>query len=303
MDSGGTPGTTRWYDQWARYLTLLAFFATLLTTTIVFFTTGQELGGLGVLATTSIGLLGLAISLQLETLFRVSERRQARERYGQMLELTEDFPDLQSILGDTLQAGVTTLKRSPIDEFRREVFNVLVHADIRLQELAQGRLRMPDGDNSLVFSRFAKTQELLCATTDEGDTSWWTSDAGKQFTSLNVQLIDDRNVRVERIWILGASPDSATRELIQQHHDLGISVFVLRADRKGLDRRLLVNMTMTDGRFLQEDVPNKLGQAVEYLYSENVADLERAKSRFARLKSAAIEYTDQTSLENIYRSG
>jgi hypothetical protein len=296
------PGNVRWYDRWSRYLAFLALLATLLTTTIVFFTTGKELGGMGALVTACIGLLGLAISLQIETIFRVAERAETREKYGRMLELIEDHPDLQPFLADALQASVTTLKRSRVEEFRREVFSILMHADVRLQELAQGRLRTADGDNTLVFSRFAMTNGLLCGTTDEGDTAWWRTDAGNQFLGLNKQLIADRDVRIERVWILGVKPDPTTGELIQEHHEAGIHVYVLRADRPGLDRRLLVNLTLMDDVFLQEDLPNKVGQAVEYLYSENIADLERAKSRFAQLKSAASEYKDPESLAALFEN-
>jgi hypothetical protein len=296
------PGSVRWYDRWSRYLAFLALLATLLTTTIVFFTTGEELGGMGALVTACIGLLGLAISLQIETIFRIAERAETREKYGRMLELIEDHPDLQPFLADALQASVTTLKRSRVEEFRHEVFSILMHADVRLQELAQGRLRTADGDNTLVFSRFAMTNELLCGTTDEGDTVWWGTDAGTQFLELNKSLIADRGVRVERVWILGEKPDPTTGELIQEHHDVGIHVYVLRADRRGLDRKLLVNLTLMDDEFLQEDLPNKIGQAVEYLYSENIADLERAKSRFAQLKSAASEYKGPESLAALFEN-
>ncbi|HSS34434.1 MAG TPA: hypothetical protein VLL27_14255 [Solirubrobacterales bacterium] len=305
MNSGDlalTPGTSRWYDRWARYLSLLAVFATLLTTVIVFFTTGQELGGLGVITTASIGLLGLVISLQIETIFRIAERSEARERYGRMLELVEDYPDLQPLLTDALEASVTTLKHTRIDEFKREVLNILVHADVRLRELSQGRLRVDDGDNSLVLARFQEAKEMLCATTDEGDTEWWRGESGVRFFELNKELMR-KGASVERVWLLGDKPNDATKKLIDEHHSAGVQVFVMRSDRAGLDKTLLVNMTMMDEVFLQEDLPNKLGQAVEYLYSENRSDLERARSRFARLKSIAAEYTGREVLDELAQAG
>lgn len=291
----------RWYDQWSRYLALLAVLVTLLTTVIVFFTTGEELGGIGVLTTACIGLLGLVVSLQLETLFRVSERAQAREQYGRMLELIEDYPDLLPLATGALEASVTTLKRTHLEKFKEEVFNVLFHANVQLQELAQGRLRTADGDNTLVLDRFELTEKLLLGTTDEGDTSWWLQGSGTQFFALNKKLIDERDVQVERVWVLSRKPDERIRNVIHSHHEIGVRVYVLRADRDNLDRALLVNMTVMDEAFLQEDLPNKMGQAVEYLYSENASDLERARSRFARLKSAANEYTSVESIDALYR--
>lgn len=295
------PGAKRWYDAWSRYLSLLAFLVTALTTVIVFFTTGEELGGLGALITACIGLLGLAISLQLETLFRVAERAQTRERYGRMLELIEDYPDLLPLTRSALEASVRTLRQSRLEEFKEEVFNVLAHADAGLQELAQGRLRTVDGDNTLVLERFGLTREVLRGTTDDGDTDWWERDSGAQFFELNKGLIA-KGIRVERVWILAKKPSTKLQALIKSHYAAGVHVYLLRADRKNLDRRLLVNLTMMDESFMQEDLPNKMGQAVEYLYSENSADLERARSRFAQLKSVALEYQGEDSMELMFKA-
>lgn len=289
-------GSPRWYDSWSRYLALLTVGVTLVTTTVVFLTIGKNLGGVAELVTVCIGLIGLVVALQLEILFRVSEKAAARDELGRLLGMVEDFPDLLPIASSALTASVSTLRKSKVEQFRAEVLNVLNHADLRLQELAQGRLRTADGDNTLTLERAASTRAVLQGTTDEGDTDWWLHNSGALFLDLNAKLIQEQKVEIERVWILTESPNDATREVLMKHWELGVKVFVLRADRRALDRRLLVNMTMMDGVFLHEDLPNKQGQAVEYLFSENVADLGRAKSRFAQLKSHSVEYTGENSL-------
>lgn len=290
------PGLRRWYDPWARYLALVTVLLTLAITVVVFFTAGQNLGGLGDLVTACIGLLGLAISLQIETLFRIAERARTRERYGRLLEGVEDHPDLLSLATDTLEAGTVTLRRAHIPQFKREVFNVLAHAHARLQELAQGRLRADGGDNTLVLERLAHTERLLQGTTDERDMAWWRSDAGVQFLNLNEKLLEDPDVTIERIWIVNSAPSGETLDQLDAHREAGIKVFVVRSDRGDIDRRLLVNLTIMDGEFLHQDLPNKEGQTVEYLYSENASDLERARNIFAQLKSRATEYSGRDSI-------
>jgi hypothetical protein len=88
--------------------------------------------------------------------------------------------------------------------------------------------------------------------------------------------------------------------MLKAHHEAKIGVFVVRADRRDLDRRLLMNFTMMDDNFLQMDVPNKEGHAVEYLYSENRVDVERALNAFAQLKSKATKYTGSDSLSQLF---
>jgi hypothetical protein len=297
-----TPGASRWYDSWSRYLALLTAGVALVTTTIVFFAIGKNLGGVGELVTACIGLLGLVVALQLEILFRGSEKAGMRDELGRILEMMEDFPDLLPIVSSILTGSVSTLRKSKIGQFRKEVLSILNHADVRLQELAQGRLRIADGDNTLTLEHAEATRKTLQGTTDEGDTTWWLHNSGAQFFDINVALIKEHEVEIERVWILAKPPDHATREVLRKHREIGVKVFLLRGDRKDLDRRLLMNMTMMDGVFLHEDLPNKQGQAVEYLFSENAADLERAKSRFAQLKSHSVLYTEEGSLESLFDS-
>jgi len=295
------PKGSRWYDSWSRYLALLAAAVTLLTTTIVFFVTDKTIGGVKDLVAACIALLGFVIALQLETLFRVSERAHTREQSGRLLEMVEDHPHLLSVAIRLLDASVTTLKQTQVDEFKDEVLSILLDADVRMQELAQGRLRTAGGDSTLILDRFRGTTRVLQGITDDGDTEWWSKGNGTKFRELNKRLIQDHNVRIDRFWILNDTPDDKTRAVIEEHDRIGVNVFLVRAKDEKLDHRLLVNMTMMDGAFLHEDLPNKKGEAVEYLFSENPADLKRASSRFAQLRAHATEYKDASSIDCLFR--
>jgi hypothetical protein len=294
-----TRGTRRWYDRSSRYLALFTLLIVLVTTAVVFIRSGEENGALKDLLVACVGLIGLTISLQLEILFRVAERAQSRERYGRLLEGIEDYPDLLELSFEALDAGVKTLEKATIPQLKLEVFNVIHHATSQLQELAQGRLRRTGSDNTLVLDRFMHTRLVVRGTTDEGDTAWWETDDGQRFLELNVSLIE-RGVRIERIWILSAAPSQELRDMFEEHYKRKIDVFVVRADRRDLDRRLLINFTLMDDEFLQMDVPNKEGQAVEYLYSENRVDVDRALNTFAQLKSKATKYAGPESLQGVF---
>jgi hypothetical protein len=109
-----------------------------------------------------------------------------------------------------------------------------------------------------------------------------------------------RGVSIERIWIFSAPPSRDEVELLSEHRRDGVRVFVVRADEGRLDSRLLVNLTLMDEGFLQQDLPNKEGKAVEYLYSENAADLDRARNTLAQLKSRAIVFDGSPSLTALF---
>lgn len=299
-DLGLGKAQARWYDSWSRYLALIAAAVTLVVAIVVFLTIGKELGGVGELVTAAIAVLGLVASLQIETLFRVAERTQAREQYGRLLAMVEDYPRLIRLTTSALEASVATYKRTTVELFKTEVVNTLTDAEVRLHELAQGRLRTTDRDSRPMLDRFADTKASIQAVTDDNDTKWWLQGTGTKFFELNRKLINDRKITVERVWILYAAPDDDTRRIIAEQHTCGVTVFIVRANDCNLDHKLLVNMTMVDDSFLHEDLPNKRGVAVEYLYSENAADLVRAGKTFAQLKTSAKRYDGDQSLDTLF---
>lgn len=301
-DPGLRKAQARWYDSWSRYLALVVAAVTLATTTVVFLTIGKKLGGVGELVTAAIGLLGLVVSLQIESLFRVADRAQAREQYGRLLEMVEDYPNLLRLATSALEAGVATYKRTAVDLFKTEVVNILAKAEIRLQELAQGRLRTTDRDSRPMLERFADANALIQAVTDDNDTKWWLQGSGTRFFELNRKLINSGKVSVERVWILYGPPDEDTRRVLREHDAINVTAFIVRADAPDLNGKLLVNMTMVDGLFLHEDLPNKQGKAVEYLYSENPADLVRAGNTFTQLKTSAMRYEGDRSLDLLFEN-
>jgi hypothetical protein len=291
-------GARRWYDRFSRYLALIAFALTLVSTTVVFFASGSDNGALKDLIAACLGLLGAAVALQLEMLFRLTERGATRDRFSRVLHGLEEFPELLPLVGNQVEASILTLRRTSIPQFRDEVYSVVAHATARLDELSQGRLLLDGADDTLVLEQFAHTRDQIRGTTDESDSAWWLSQAGKSFLELNQRLIDDRKVRVERIWILDGAPDDKLASVLEQHRQLGVHVFL--ADRRELDRKLLVNMTLSDERLLQEDIANKEGYAVGYRYSWNKSDIDRAIRTFGQLKGQAAEYSGPDSLAVIF---
>ncbi len=300
VDLGFRRSQARWYDGLSRYLALIVAAIALVTTAVVLLTIGKKLGGVGELVTAAIGVLGLVVSLEIEVLFRVAERARARDRYSRLLEMVEDYPKLLTLATSVLEAGVLTCNRTKTDLFRDEVRNTLTRAEIRLQEMAQGRLRTTDGDGRPMMARFGEAERSIQAVTDDNDVQWWLEGSGVQFLELNKKLIDGRKLTIERVWIFYRPLTEDTREALRRQHAAHIKVFMLHASNCDLDRRYLVNMTIMDGAFLHEDLPNKQGNAVEYLYSENAADLVRCGNTFAKLKRSAKRYDGDSSLNEFF---
>lgn len=290
----------RWYERSGRYLAFFSVVLTVASTTAVFFVSGTKLGDVKDLVTACVGLLGLVISLQLEILFRIAERADAQHRHARLQEAIEDYPDLVPLVADASRSSAVALKESKTPEFVEQVFSIWRHASNRLDELAQGRLRTDGSDGTIVLARSAHATRSIQGITDDRDVTWWLAEDGRSFLESNRRFIGNEGV-VERVWILSEAPSPTVRDLLAEHKAAGVRLFIVRADR--LDRRLLVNLTLVDGSFLQEDLPNREGLSMEYLYSENPTDLARAQSVFANLKSRSVSYENEASIQKLYPPG
>jgi hypothetical protein len=286
----------RRYAGASRYLAPLSVGITVATTLIVFFATTDSLSGVKLLVTICIGLLGAALCLQLEMLVALAERKRSQEGQQSLLESLEEFPELIPLFTRLAQAATTTLRKTKVEEFRPRVATVLGDSYVSLQELAEGRFRM-NGIGTALHARFGKAAECLQGTTDEGDTVWWQRQSGREFFDLNRQLVA-RGIDVDRVWLLSGAPDEATRRLIDDHFRANIGVYLVRTDR--VPAELVVNMTMMDDAFLYEDIPNKLGEAVEVLYTENEVDCLRAAARFSELKAYATIYESSATIDGLF---
>jgi hypothetical protein len=284
---------------WSRYLGFITACVAISASLVALLATGTSPADLKLLIGFSVGLIAIVVPLQIEALVRVAERASTQERYGKLLAMVEDYPDLLPLITRTAEASVETLKKSRVKPFKEQVGVFLTEAQVRIQDLAHGRLYTAGGDKTLLPSVFAETRDVIQGTTDIADTTWWRDTIGREFLELNRQLIGGkREGKVERVWILDQPPPEETRSVIEAHRRANVHVFVVRADR--LDDDLLVNMTMMDRWFLHQDITNRLRRAGEYLFSENKEDLDRAKDRFRRVRAVATRYEGPNSLDILF---
>jgi hypothetical protein len=94
------------------------------------------------------------------------------------------------------------------------------------------------------------------------------------------------------------SPTPETLEAMDDNVGHGVHVLVARSDR--VDPELRVNITMFDNTLVHEDIVNRDGLTVSYMYSENETDLERCASVFSRLCSRATPYSSRASAEGLF---
>jgi hypothetical protein len=285
------------FEGLGRYLSAAGAAITVAITLTVALSTGVAPNDLKLALDFCIGLLGVAIVLQLEALVRVSERARKREQYANLLDYIEEYPVLLPILTKLSEATVTTMSQTKVPEFKDNARRLLNATQLSMRELAEGRWLSPPGDNSLMFAHYETVKGSVLAVTDDSDTDWWGSATGKRYLELN-KAAAGREVSVQRVFLLSCPPTPETLKAMDDNVSHDVKVLIARADQ--VDPELRINITMFDDKLVHEDIVNRDGLTVSYMYTENEIDLNRCASLFSRLCSRANPYSGPASANALF---
>lgn len=294
---GWWPRRRRRFEGLARYLSAAGIAVTVAITLVLALSIGNGHKDLKLELDFSIALIGVAIVLGLESLVRVSERARRREEYANLLDYLEDYPTLLPILTRLSATTAKTMTQTQVPEFKIYARRELIRTQLTMASLAEGRWLAAPGDNSLMFAHYETVEHSVRAVTDDRDTEWWLSVTGTNYLRLN-HGATKRHVTVERVFLLETSPTDDTLTALDRNRDHGVNLWVARSDR--VDPDLRINITLFDETLMHQDIVNRGGRTVQYMYSENESDLDRAGSLFLRLRSRAVPYLDHSSAEKLF---
>lgn len=259
---------------------------------VTFLVSADNLVAVKALVGISIGLLGSVLAFQLETLIRIHERNQSREQRERLIEILEAEPELLATLVRTAQDYSRLRKGAPLPAFEKAAERMLEATRLTVAELADGRLRTAAGDNTLMIEQYRTATREILATSDDGDLGWWQSETGRNYLEENRRAVE-RGVLVSRVFLLAVEDDAGLLAVMRANADAGVLVSSARIDR--IPASLRINTTIFDDTLAHEDVTNKAGQTISYLYSSNENDMARLVSSFRRLQSLCTPFAPHSS--------
>lgn len=229
-------------------------------------------------------VLALVLALQFDLVLELRERRELEDGTSRLFRLAERHPETLDLLIRMLEGYGAVVDEARVPEFPDEASDRLALAVGDMEQLGEGRLVKPRGDNQLMMDQYERATSVIRATTDANDLEWWLSATGASYLEKNRRTVE-RGVRIRRIFLVDEDDDGPLWDVIRANRDAGVEATVARS--ASIPGRLNVNMTLFDDELCHVDRTNSAGVTVEYLYTTNPSDLRRYASIFSQLEARA----------------
>lgn len=199
------------------------------------------------------GLLGLVLSLQLETVTRAERRFELRRLVSAPKEL-----------GEALTAAAAAAheigERYPDTILSAEAVRRLERVSAGLTELGHGNLVREHGDYQDLLTQTRDCSKTLDALTNvAADPQWWTSEFGRAYWKLNERALA-RGVRIRRVFIV-PRPNDPVLAVMRAQQAAGVEVHWARAEALPPSGHL--NLIVWDGRSAWRARMSPHGQVAE----------------------------------------
>jgi hypothetical protein len=227
------------------------------------------------------GLLGIVISLHVESIARAERRFQLRS-------LLEGAPWLGAAITPVVEGtreAVETYPGTPIAVEARRRYERL---QVETEQLRRGRIIRPHGDYQDMLAGIAAANESMDATSSlmlrlGGEVSWWNSPIGRHYWRLNCEALH-RGVQITRLFAYTGDLNDDIRALLDEQRAAGVRVGLL--EWAVAPRTVYVDMAIWDGSSAWKGRMGH-GDVMEHEFTVNQADLEQLRAAFASCRSMA----------------
>lgn len=250
---------------------------------------------LGTAFGTFAGLIGITITLQIESLLRSRQAREQATRHQRLLTRIEGTTWMPELLDRALAAhGLVEQNHRAgfAADLARKAFE---DCRAQLESLARGRYSTSDIDespNSPVLKLTENTRTSMLATSAGEDLLWWLdTPSTRTYWRLNLEAMA-RGVIIKRILIYRTWSDDLER-LAKTQHEAG--VHIMRVNEEQLPRPLRLNLVVWDSDCAMEPEYNSAGEWVNTTFTFGPQDLALAFDRFKLIESCAEAWLSQST--------
>jgi hypothetical protein len=242
---------------------------------------------------TFAGLIGVMISLQIESMLQTARHNREAERHKELAGRLEQHPWLPSMLSDSLKAleGIhPSIPAHYAEEFATRAFEDCLET---LRDLQRGRLRVASTEDVWLVQRLTEQvkHRLVATTVDTQELDWWSEATGQQYVRTQAKGVR-RGVDVERIFIYREWTDQ--HELaVSQQHAVGIQTF--RVDRRMLPPRLNLGLVIWDDALALEMEFTSEGEFLAEHITFVDKDISRLSSLYGMIRSIAEPWPPSAS--------
>ena len=228
-------------------------------------------------------------------------RIESKSAFDLLLAIAHD----KQIYDETLELAKALEQISQIPDlvFREAALQKIVSAKSELQQVAVGTLVF-DGTESwrLVYDALLRSRHVFLyrsvAWIKSAD--YWQDEPGKQSTQLNLELVDNQHLSIERIVILSQAvwpadqsfPNEPILSWIDAQHRHGCWIKLVRETTIGSEPNLLGDFGIYGSHAVGEHILDDKCQTIRFILRFNFEAVEVAENRWKRLGIFATAYRD-----------
>lgn len=234
---------------------------------------------------TFAGLLGIIITLQIQSMTKERQRAEHQTRIGAMISTMESSPGLldvvESMLSSARKVEASYLGTPAMNAYRQ----TMEECRTRLTELEGGRFHVPYSDNELALSLCENLRrEFLATSVPANDLAWWLEPEGGQYWRTQLQALA-QGVQIRRVFIHTGWSDDVD-QLAREQQRAGVEVRRIHRERLPVGARGIIGIW--DERCGVEVVYDASGEAALFSYTVAPSDLDRLRRQFEFVERMAV---------------
>lgn len=243
--------------------------------------------GLETIFSTLIALLGIMISLQIDTISRMEAGQRDIKKNADLWEKMGEVPWLHPLVGGIIESTHTIAEELGNDVFVATAKRDLEESLQNLQEYASGNLQTRFDDFEPVIAAVESAQSSVFAISIlEAEESWWQSWIGRKYWEANTRAIA-RGVAVERVFVLRDSEQAPP--VIDEQIRAGVTAYVATIEQLSKDTQR--DIAIIDGRFLYEGVVDSQGNRTGNNLSVNQSRINKGLQTFQYVRALSNRKT------------
>lgn len=250
--------------------------------------------------------IALMLSLGLGLLtWRESSNRQQLPWSDHPLELPFSIAHDEDIFRqyEEIARALKDISQIPDPVFREAALQQIMALKRSLQQVAAGTLVF-EGTESwrIIYEALLRSRHVFLYRSVAWVKSdkYWQDEPGKQSTQLNLRLVDDQTLNIERIVILSDSiwpvdqrlPVNPILSWIEAHHRHGIWIKLVRESAIANEPDLMGDFGIYGSHAYGEQILNEECRTIRFYLRFNLEAVEAAEKRWKRLGIFATAYRD-----------
>lgn len=257
---------------------------------IAFFTLGVVLPD-PIQGQVALGAIGALIAVVVELILRLNRSEERRALISELIRSLDGLPATAYPLAQRMVGAFARAVGSAEHPVYQDALRAYAQKTTRwLERVSEGELEIEVSAEAVELLQDGVQNckhNLRGITIASQDLDWWQSEGGRRYWAANVAAIEEREVKVERIFVDGSGfPETRLPELVQlmtQQQAAGVGVFLLRLGQISPLNEAERDVTIFDDQLVHEVTSSARGVPTRVTFRRGRDATREAATHFERV--------------------